>query len=54
MGMPKYPTSCVVINPELKKEVIEAAKVLRTDSGKKVSFSDVVNEALNDWLNNQK
>jgi hypothetical protein len=44
-GKPKYPSSQVVINPELKAEVQAIAK--QQDK----TFSAVIEEALNQWLN---
>lgn len=46
-NQPKYKPSHVVINPELKKE----AKEVAASQGK--NFSEVVEEALNEWLNRQ-
>lgn len=47
MGKPKYKPTTIVIPPELREEIREATK------NSKRNFSDVIIEALNDWLNNQ-
>ena len=45
-GKPKYPSSQVVINPELKAEVQAVAKL------RDRTFSRIIEEALIEWLNN--
>jgi hypothetical protein len=45
-GKPKYPSSQVVINPELKAEVQAIAKL------RDRTFSGIIEEALIEWMNN--
>jgi hypothetical protein len=47
MGKPKHKPSTVVIPPELKEEI---KNVMQTSNQ---NFSEIVCEALNDWLNKQ-